>query len=398
MFTSSPLNSIKMALLRILFIAEGQLGDLLLLTPALRAAKELSPRSLISVLVLERRSGDTSKPNPFQDLIATAAERESSVLSTNKNVDELLVLNRRALRSLHGLARVKAELSIVRALRKKKFDAVVCTFPEDRFAAWAFASGAAIRIGQRKQGLQRLLTHTPDIVKSDNGVLAYYCALVQCLGASVPTQQTEYSVLDSARIWADDVLRSRNVSAERPLVAVHPGASADFRIWPPENFSAVMEHLSTEDGATILLLGGSMDEPILSAIKRQLRVRFVEVDTEGNVGNLAAILQRCALCISHDSGPRHLAIAVGIPSLALFRQHDEILREWSIYDESESIAILRGDTRCPICLPGVCSDKTPVGERFGSHCLRLITVENVIRKAEAMLSLGMQAQHFGKEI
>ena len=115
MATDSSLRSERK---KILFIAEGQLGDLLLLTPALRATKESFPHSLITVLVVERRNAVESKHNRFKELAATDAERESSVLATNTSVDELLVLNRHALRSLHGYARANAEVAIVRFLRK----------------------------------------------------------------------------------------------------------------------------------------------------------------------------------------------------------------------------------------------------------------------------------------
>jgi heptosyltransferase II len=373
---------------RILFLAEGQLGDLLLLTPALRATKESFPDSFISVLVVDRRPGPSSKPNPFQELEASDAERESSVLSTNKNVDELLVVNRQSLRLLRGVKRIKAELAIVRSLRKKRFDAVLCTFSEDRFAIWAFASGAKTRIGQKSQPLHRLLTHTPDIHKAEHGVAAYYCELVKQLGATVSSETTEYHIPAKSMSWTHDFLLSRNVPSDRPIIAVHPGASAEFRIWPPEHFAAAIEHFTNVFGATVLLLGSIYDKPIMNAIKERLRVPVIEIDEHGNISNFAAILQRCSLCISNDSGPRHMAIAVGTPSIALFRLHDEIIREWSIYEESSTIAILKGKTQCPACST-VCLDRVPEGERFGSFCIRLITVEEVIQKAESMLSLHL---------
>lgn len=364
---------------KILFLAEGQLGDLLLLTPALRAVKESFPSSSVSVLVVERRNSDESKQNPFADLCATPLERETSILSTNKNVDELFVLSRQALRSLSGTARAKAELDILKFLRRKKFDTVICTFPEDRFAEWAFASGARIRVGQRKQNLHWLLTHKPDIEKAEKGVLEYYCDLVRVIGANVHSTRTEYIIPPSSVEWADNFLNGSNISTSQKLVAVHPGATGNYRIWPPERYAALIDHLSNTLAVKVLLLGGKMDQPVTSAIRRHLRSSIIEDQTGNSVGNLAAIFRRCSLCISNDSGPRHLAIAVGTPSLAFFRQHHD--REWGVYEENERLMTLKSRMPCPVCPPNICMDKVPTGEIFSSYCVRMITVEEVIRWA-----------------
>ncbi len=372
-----------MSFRKILFLAEGQLGDLLLLTPALRAVKESFPSSSVSVLVVERRNPDKSKTKWFSDLTATAAERAISPLSTNTNVDELLVINRQTLRSLKGLARVKAELDIVRFLRRQKFDTVICTFPEDRFAEWAFASGARMRVGQRKQNLHWLLTHTPAIEKAEKGVLEYYCDLVRAIGAQVQSMHTEYNIPPSSVGWADNFLKANNISTSQKLVAVHPGATGNYKIWPPERYAALMEFLLSVPETKVLLLVRDFDLPIISAIKRNLRSAVIEIETGDNVGNLAAILRRCVLCISNDSGPRHLAIAVGTRSLAFFRQHHD--REWGVYEENDRVMTLKSSQPCPVCPPGICMDKIPPDEMFSSYCMRIVGVDESIACAEGII-------------
>lgn len=372
-----------MSFRKILFLAEGQLGDLLLLTPALRAVKESFPASSVYVLMLERRNADESQSHPFSNLIASPFERLNSVFSTNPNVDQLFVLNRGTFRSLHGIARGKAEWEIIKFLRRQKFEAVVCTFPEDRFVEWAFASGAGIRVGQRKQNLHWLLTHKPDIEKAEKGVLEYYCDLVRAIGAHVRTTRTEYVIPPSSIEWADRFFNASNISAAQRLVAVHPGATGDYKIWPPERYAALIDHLSNMQGVKVLLLGGKMDQPVTSAIRRHLRSSIIEAKTENSVGNLAAVFRRCSLCISNDSGPRHLAIAVGTPSLAFFRQHHN--REWGVYEENDRLMTLRGSEPCPVCPSNICWDKIPSGEIFSSCCMRMIGVEKAIACAEGII-------------
>jgi ADP-heptose:LPS heptosyltransferase len=366
---------------RVLFLAEGQLGDLLLLTPALRAVKRTYPSSHVSVLIVERHMNQGPDSFRFDDLSVTTEQRTSSVLGTNPHVDELLIVNRKALRSLPGVARARAEWGCVMFLRRRKYDTVICTFNEDRFALWAYLSGAYERVGQRKQGLHWLLTTAPDIDKAKGGVLEYYCDLVRSIGTCIDSLVTEYTIPESSIRWADRLLESLGIAGDSHVVAIHPGASGDYRVWPAERYAGLIERLNGH-GVRILLCTGGQDSSVISAITASLRSKVIEAEAD-KVSDLAAVLQRSTLCISNDSGPRHLAIAVGTPSLALCRKfHD---REWGIYPPSESRVILKGNQQCPVCPLGVCLDKIPEGETLGSYCMRMIEVEEVVARVREMV-------------
>lgn len=118
---------------RICVIAEGQLGDLLILTPALRSLKETFPAASLTVLVIQRRSYDQAKPDAPGVLFENPPGGTSAVLRSDPHVDRVAEVDREALRALRGFRRLKAEISVVRWLRKGKFDTVVCTFSQDRF-------------------------------------------------------------------------------------------------------------------------------------------------------------------------------------------------------------------------------------------------------------------------
>jgi len=133
-----------------------------------------------------------------------------------------------------------------------------------------------------------------------------------------------------------------------------------------------------------LLVYLKLDMEIVEAVQRQLTSPVLAIDTGLNVGNLAALLQRCALCVSNDSGPRHVAIALNVPSLSLIRQHHG--REWNVYEPSDTRVTLAGEDVCPVCPPNMCLDRTPDGERYATHCMRMIRVEDVIQQIERMLS------------
>ncbi|MBI4535133.1 MAG: glycosyltransferase family 9 protein [Ignavibacteriae bacterium] len=372
---------------RVLFLAEGQLGDLLLLTPALRAMKKSFPSASIAVLVVERYASSNPRID-FGNLTATSIGRERSVLGTNSNVDELYVVNRMALRELTGMRRLSSEASIIKFLRRKQFDTVICTFREDRFALWAFLSAAKIRVGQNNQGLRWLLTNTPEIEKRDRGVLEYYCDLVRAIGATIDSPKTDFEIPESSRRWADEYLDSLGITGEKKLIGIHPGATGDYKIWPPERYAELMEQLQALPNVRVLLFKGHMDEPIIKAIRKSFRGLVFQAEARAKIGDIAALIHRCSLCISNDSGPRHLAVAVGTPSLALFRKfHDQ---EWGTYRETNTVATLKGSEQCSACPPGVCLDKVPDGMRFGSYCLRMITVRQVVERVNEILNSPKQ--------
>lgn len=365
-----------MASTRVLFITEGQLGDLLLLTPALRGLRRTFPSAHIAILVLNRQPhGRPSGSSLVQSKVETP-------LSTNPHVDEVYVVDRHSLRARRGLERVRAEVEIVRFLRKKRFNAVICTFPEDHFVLWAYASGAKIRVGQKGQTFDRLLTHALPIQKSEKGVREYYCNMVRALGVRIESLTTEYPITASAYGWASDFLRRTDLDSSR-IVAVHPGASGDYKVWPPERYAELIDQLQGVPGVRVLLCCGPQDGKIISGIRGRLKTEIVQANPE-TVGQLAALLKKSALCICNDSGPRHLAVAVGTPSISLFRQHHS--REWKVYPDTPTCMVLQSREKCPACPAGVCLDRTPGGKRYGSHCLWSLSTESVVRKVVDLLA------------
>lgn len=369
---------------RLLFITEGGLGDQVALSPALRSVKESFPGCFVAVFATYRRPTDIAKRDPFINLYPSSSESHNSVFTTNPHVDELYVLNRYALKSLPLLERATAEWSVVKFLRSKKFDTVISTFPhKDRFILWALASGAVNRVGARNQGLRWLLTHTPDIEKTHGGVIQYYCNLVHALGARTRSTRSEYIIPESSLRWADEQLRRTSVGAEEKFVAVHPGSSGPYKCWPPDRYAALIEHIQKRWNIRVVVVKGDMDGKIVAAIQENLRTRVDEIDCSGSVGNLAGVLKRSALCISNDSGPRHLAVAIGVPSLAFFRRHHD--REWDVYDDIPGCATLKSAEPCPVCPPEKCYDRIPEGEQYGAQCLRLVSLERAKQQVDAIL-------------
>jgi ADP-heptose:LPS heptosyltransferase len=367
----------------VLFIAEGQLGDLLLLTPALQSVKNTFPSARLSVLVVNRR-GSHAKGTGTCMRVGEEQDMARQVLSGDPAIDQIFVVNRMDLRSLHGLKRLAAELACLHFLREKKFDTVVCTFPEDRFTLWAFFSGAKARVGQSAQAFHWLLTHKHDSGQPRKSVLQSYCDLASLIGAKTGTQDLLFVVPHASRSWADEFLQAHGLGGNQTRVVIHPGATGNYKIWPPERYASLIDRLQSKNNISTILCWSSEDSEVVQQIKRSVRTQCIDVNTGDDIGHLGALLQRCSVCISNDSGPRHLSVAVGTRSLALLRQfHD---RKWKVYAEDDKHSTLQSKRQCPACPSGSCLDRIPDGEQYGSYCLRMIDVDEVVVRANQLLS------------
>lgn len=200
---------------KILFLAEGQMGDLILLTPALHALKKKFPDCRITVLLMHRRYY-SAQTEPGPEIFHTRFETTSQVLLNNPDVDEILELNRNALKKLKGFKRLAAELKCIRQIRKMKFDSAVCTFPQSRLIIWSFLAGIKKRIGQKRQPIARLLTDKPDIEAKGNGVLNYYNNLLTPFGIKECSVKTHYYITKEEKTEAKlKVFNSGSVIAKK---------------------------------------------------------------------------------------------------------------------------------------------------------------------------------------
>lgn len=133
---------------------------------------------------------------------------------------------------------------------------------------------------------------------------------------------------------------------DRPTVAVHPGANDARRRWPSERFAAVADALA-ERGARVVLVGVADEAPLTAAVAHSLRTPAVDLAGRLSLGGLTGLLSACALVVSNDSGPRHIAAAAGTATVSVYScanllSFGPLTRRW------HRVAVsLR--TACPAC-------------------------------------------------
>lgn len=330
----------------VLLISTTAIGDTLLSTPAIRAVREGLPGARVVVL-------------------ASRAARE--VLKGSPRVDE--ILDHPGKLNLRYLAKAPA---LVQSLRRRGFDLVVVLHANDPDAGpLAYMTGAPWRMGWQESKFSFLFTHPVKTRYADKHELTTRLHNLEALG--IPPRGKEMEIFLDGRDRAESasVLESV-VAGVGPFVAVHPFGSKSNKWWPRQS-TAEFARLLIASGYTPVIVGGSKEADEAGRIAKVSGAK----STAGrlSIRGTAALLSECALVVSTDSGPMHLAQAVGTPTVALFGPDDPALTG----PLNSSDVVIRKDLECVPCLEKECA-------RPEVECMRGITPAEVMEAAREMLS------------
>jgi len=274
---------------RILLVCTTALGDTLLSTPAIRAVRRAYPKASISVL-------------------ASPPARE--VLLFSPHIDDLIPHRGRVdLRYFLTLPR------LIRMLRKGRFDLVIVLHANDPdIAPLAYITGAPCRMGWRESRLGFLFTHPVPTVNQGEHIVDIRLRNLLSLGIGTQGRELAYFVQPEEKARAGPLLRTAGLE-EKLLVGIHPFGSTRRRWWPPSYVEMLAQRLRTDYGAEAILFGGPNEVQAAELISA--RSKIVSVVGRLSIRESAALISRCALFISTDSGPMHLAQALDVPTIAL---------------------------------------------------------------------------------
>lgn len=204
--------------------------------------------------------------------------------------------------------------------------------------------------------------------------------LAELCGATHLDPTLEFPLLAADRAEADGLIRDL-VLRGAPLIGLHPGAKMPSRRWPAERFAAVADELYSRFGARIVLTGGPGEEDLAQAVaSRMMFCSPALAAGRTSLGGLAGLIERLDLFISNDTGPAHIAQAVGTNSVNLFGPSE--LTRWAPLDQA-CHRVLQRPVACHPCMHWHC----PIDHR----CLRGISVDEVVRAACDLLPVGVAA-------
>lgn len=213
--------------------------------------------------------------------------------------------------------KLKLYRALMRELRAIRYDAIVDLRSDMRNVLLAWLVGAPHRLGLFGSGMSYLLTDSLDIPEPHHQT-EEPLALVRRLGVQQFDPWPRLPLQPEHLGQADRWLADHAVDRDRPIVAMHVGAFLPSKIWPLERFVEVGKRLRDDVGAQIVLVGGRSEIELAAEFQRQFDSPVAIAAGDASLVVTAGILSRCALMIGNDSGPAHVAGAVGCPVVVLF--------------------------------------------------------------------------------
>jgi heptosyltransferase-2 len=194
-----------------------------------------------------------------------------------------------------------------------------------------------------------------------------YATLVAALGLPRPLTPPELHVSPEHAASARQRLLDEGWHEGERLIGLNPGATRDRKRWPAERFAAVGDRLAAERGCRVAVFGGPGDRELAARVVSAMAAPALDLAGRLRLGETAAALRQCALVISNDTGPMHMAAALGVPVVALFGPTPP--NQFGPLGPRQ--AVLRARGNCPDCT---------------APCMHAITVEECFAAAERMLS------------
>jgi ADP-heptose:LPS heptosyltransferase len=212
----------------------------------------------------------------------------------------------------------------------------------------AYIAGIPHRIGYDLPDVRAFLTD-PIPYRAGHSVLQDL-RLVERWTGPVKNDEISYRfpVTDSDRDYISSLLADAEIPATRPIVVIHPGAGTTLKRWMPESWAIVADRLSDQMGATIVFTGSDQEHPQITAVTEKMRRRSVlSLAGETNIGQLAALYERAVVVLGADSGPLHLAVASGAPTVHLYGPADPA--EFGPWGDPRRQIVLTSDIGCRPC-------------------------------------------------
>jgi ADP-heptose:LPS heptosyltransferase len=362
-----------------LLLRPDHLGDLVLTTPIFDALKQNAPNAHITMMV-----------GPWS----------SEIVARHPGIDRLLTC------PFPGFLRTPQKalapyillFSVAKQLRRGHYDLAINLRPDFWWgAALLYLARIPCRIGYALEPGKPFLTHAEHLQQPEHATISNLRLASAALQASgypplaepyTPERYPLQFISTPAEYqWVTDRLAQEGIGAGTSIIVIHPGTGAAVKLWRTRGWATcadtLTESLTTSAPVRIILTGSKNEQPMLEEIARGMQSPAVLV-TDATVGQLAALLGRALLVLSVDSGPLHLAVAQGTPTVQLFGPTDpRIFGPWGIHERH---IVLASRQRCPTCPAIPCGRLDFSPQELADHpCVRLITEQQVLEAVDKLV-------------
>lgn len=288
----------------ILVIDFGQLGDVVMSLPALRAIRTRFPNAQITVAV--------GKPG-------------GELINLSGYANDILEVDRVALRDGPTLISIGRILKFVSRVRQAQFDFVIDLHSYYETNLLGFLSGAPRRLYSRRsnRSLDFLANFKPQPAKEveSTHLIDRYLDLLKPLGIQNSPRIPILNTNPAADFAVEGLLKKEKAQSGELLVGLFPGAGHPGRIWPVERFAELADHLVRNDRVRVIVFTGPEERSKVPEMRPQFPPSTIFFDRL-TISQLVSAQARLTLFVSNDTGPAHIAAAAGTPVIVLFDRPD----------------------------------------------------------------------------
>ena len=326
---------------RILIVNVNWLGDTLFATPFIRAIREVCPDSYIAVL---------THPRCYE------------ILEGNPNINEIIIYDEK--KQHRGLLR---RFSIISYLRSKRFDTAFILRKSLTRTLVLLFSKIPNRIGYNSKRAGFLLTKRVAVPRRYLHNVEYFLNLARAIGIDPKNKNYEILISETDKDRADKVLNEAGIG-RGAFIVINAGGNWDLKRWPVANFAKLCDEVFNKLRVNVVLTGAEKDSALAKKITDLTMHKPIMLCGKTDLKTLGAIFKKAIVVISNDSGPMHLAAAVGSPVIAIFGPTSP---EITGPHGDKRFKVLHKDIGCKIpCYKLTCED---------NKCMKAVTVEDVMR-------------------
>jgi heptosyltransferase-2 len=326
------------------------IGDAVMTLPAITAIRRNFPRARITILV---------KP--------WVAE----LFHFCPDVDEIMLFQSPGIHDgLLGKWRLAGDL------RKKDFDTAILLQNAIEAAIVARLAGIPVRAGYDSDARGPLLTHAVQRTQAVRRVhqTGYYLEMVKALGCQASSADIHLQAGRESELLAESLMRRFGMKEDRMLIGMAPGAAyGPAKKWFPERFAEVSDRLMDTFPAQTILFGSTGDRDSAMLVRQHAKFPLHDLAGRTSLRETMAIMSRCSLFVSNDSGLMHVAAALGVPTIAIFGSTNPV----TTAPAGRRVMIVRKEVSCSPCLKKTC----PTDFR----CMDMIRVDDVYDAARGLL-------------
>jgi heptosyltransferase-1 len=346
-----------------------------------------SPKSILIIRL--SAIGDVVHTLPFLEVLRKnfpetqldwVVEEESiQIIDAHKGIDNVIISRRkswqkRLLKGPDRSAVVKEIIQFLKELRSTKYDLVVDLQGLFKSAILTGLSRGKRKIGPSwgREGSQLFLTERPFFVDADNHAVDKYLQVAEYLGCERDCWKGHISIRESDKRSIDEVLHDRGIKDQR-LVAINPFAMWATKLWEPERFAALGDRLQKELACDIVFTGSRQDRVEIDKIMQRMNKKPANLAGQTSLKELAYLYSKCRLLVTTDTGPMHIAAAMGCPVVALFGP----TAPWRTGPYGDGHRVIREEIECSPCFKKTCDHLS---------CMKNITVDKVFETVKELIN------------